>query len=184
MIDADGQSRAHRTTRFSNASVSALFAADLRALRPFPRFCPFCCARSRAIASTWRTLRSRATISSASASAFGVADEHARMPGAELAAVNIGLDRIGELQQAQRVGDVAAALADDLGDLFLAVAELVDQRAIAFRLLERIEVGALHVLDDRELQSFRIGRFDDDDRHLVQPARCAARQRRSPAMIS
>ena len=72
---------------------------------------------------------------------------------------------------------MAAALADDLGDVFLAVVEFVHQRAIAFGLFERIEIGALHVFDDGNLQRFGIGRFDDDDGHFVQ----AGALRRAPA---
>ena len=49
------------------------------------------------------------------------------------------------------------------------------QRAIAFGLFERIEIGALHVFDDGELKRFGVGRLDDDDRHLVQVRRAAPR---------
>jgi hypothetical protein len=35
--------------------------------------------------------------------------------------MDISLDRFGQLQQAQRVGDVAAALADDLGNVVVTV---------------------------------------------------------------
>ena len=62
----------------------------------------------------------------------------------------------GSLQQPQRVGDVAAALADDPGEIVLGVAELADQLLVAQRLLERVEVGALHVLDDRELERLAV----------------------------
>ena len=90
------------------------------------------------------------------------------MPGRELAVVNVGLHRIGEFEQPQCIGDVAAAFADDLGDLFLAVAELIHQRAVSVRLFQRIKVGALHVLDDRKLQRFGVGCLDDDDWDLMQ----------------
>ncbi len=102
------------------------------------------------------------------------------MPGGKLAGVNIGLHRFRQFQQPQRVGDIAAALADDLRNLVLAVAEFVHQRAIAFRLFERIEIGALDVLDDRELQRLGVGRFDDDDGHFVQ----AGALRRAPAAFA
>ena len=111
---------------------------------------------------------------------MGFADQHARVTGGELAVVNIGLHRVWKFQKPQRIGDIASALADDLGDLFLAVVKLLHQRAIAFRLFQRIEIGALHVLDDRKLQRFRIGRLDDDDRHLVQ----AGALRRAPAPLA
>ena len=63
---------------------------------------------------------------------------------------------------------MAAALADHFGDVVLGVAVIFHQRPIAFGLFQRIEVGALHVLDDRKLQRFAVGRLDDDDRHFVQ----------------
>ena len=56
----------------------------------------------------------------------------------------------------------------------------VDQRLIAGRLFERIEVGALHVLDDGEFERLRVGRLDHDDRHVVQ----AGALRRAPAPLA
>ena len=85
------------------------------------------------------------------------------------------LDPIGQRLQPQRVGNMAAAFANHAGDIVLAVAEIADQRAIAFGLFERIEIGALHVLDDRKLQRFDVGRLDDDDRNVVQSRRAAPR---------
>src|SRR5438067_9073899 len=71
---------------------------------------------------------------------------------------------------------MAAAFTDDLGDVILAIAELFHQRAITLRLFERIEIRALHILDDRKLQRFGITGFDDNDRHFVQ----AGALRRAP----
>ena len=48
-------------------------------------------------------------------------------------------------------------------------AEFVDQPLIARRLLDRVEVGALHVLDQRELQRLGLAAGPHDNRHLVQP---------------
>ena len=53
------------------------------------------------------------------------------MAGRELALLHHRLHAVGQLQQPQRVGDMAAALADDLGELLLAVVEALDQLAIA-----------------------------------------------------
>ncbi len=75
---------------------------------------------------------------------------------------------------------MAAALADDLGDVFLAAFEFVGERVIALRLFQRIEVFALHVLDDRELQRVAVVDVDRDDRHLVQ----ACGLRRAPAPLA
>ena len=70
------------------------------------------------------------------------------------------------------------------GELLLRVAEFLDQLLVAGRFLDRIEIRALHVLDQRELGDLLVGQIADDDRTLCRLARCAARQRRSPATIS
>ena len=53
----------------------------------------------------------------------------------------------------------------------------LDQRLIAHRLFQRIEIGALHVLDDRKLERLAVGHLDHDDRHVVH----AGALRRAPA---
>src|SRR5271165_7181734 len=75
---------------------------------------------------------------------------------------------------------MTAALADGLGNFVLTIAELVHQRAIAFSLFESIEIGALHVFNDGDLQRFGIGRFDDDGRNLMQTRPL----RRAPAALA
>jgi hypothetical protein len=40
---------------------------------------------------------------------------------------------------------------------------------VAGSFLERIEVRALHILDDGDLEGFAVPRLDDDDGELVQP---------------
>ena len=72
------------------------------------------------------------------------------------------------------------ALADDLGDLVLAVVELLGERLIAARLFERIEIGALHVLDDGKLERLAIADFEQQHRHIVQ----ARALRRAPASLA
>ncbi len=61
-----------------------------------------------------------------------------------------------------------ATLANGIGQRCLAIAELVDQLLIANRLFERIEVGALDVFDDCELQCFLVAGFVDRDGNLVE----------------
>ncbi len=70
---------------------------------------------------------------------------------------------------------MAAALADDLGDILLAAFEFVGQRVIALRLFHRVEVFTLHVLDDHDLERIGIADLDRHDRNLVQAGdlRCA-----------
>ena len=53
-------------------------------------------------------------------------------------------------------------------DVFLAAFELVRQRVIALRLFHRIEVFALHVLDDRDFECVAVTDLDRNDRHFVQ----------------
>ena len=42
-----------------------------------------------------------------------------------------------QIEQARHVGDMAAAFADDLGDLFLGLAEILGQPGIGLGLFER-----------------------------------------------
>ena len=63
---------------------------------------------------------------------------------------------------------MAAALADDLCDVFLAAFEFVRERVIALRLFHRIEVFALHILDDHDLERVAVADIDGNDRNLVQ----------------
>ena len=55
--------------------------------------------------------------------------------------------------------------------------EFVDQRLIARGFLQRIEIGALNVLDDRKLERLTIADFKQHDRHFMQ----AGELRRAPA---
>ena len=117
---------------------------------------------------------------SANNCALRMADEQPRVAGRELAVAHQRLHRLGQLQQPHQVGDIRPALADDLRHLLLRVIALLHQRDIAGRFLDRIEVGALHVLDDGEFERLHVGRIDDGDRHLVQ----AGALRRAPAPLA
>ncbi len=91
------------------------------------------------------------------------------MSGGQRLLFELLLDRRWQCQQSQGIGDVAAALADGLGDLCLATAELVHQAAVGFRLLQRRQILALQILDEGDLEHLGIAERPDDDRHLVQP---------------
>src|SRR5580693_8996213 len=106
-----------------------------------------------------------------------MANQSASMAGAQTPGIDILLDRTRQRLQPQHVGNMTAALADHAGNIVLAVAEIPDKRTIAFRLFERIEIGALHVLDDRELQCFGVARLNDNDGDLMQ----SGALRRAPA---
>ena len=71
-----------------------------------------------------------------------------------------------------------------VGDVVLAEAELVDQLAIGVGRLDRVEVLALEVLDERELELLAIGELADDRRDPLEAGRDArpgggARRRRA-----
>ena len=85
------------------------------------------------------------------------------------------LHPVGQLEQPERVGDARPVPADALADLLLCQPELLDEPSIALGLLEGVEVGALEVLDQGQLEG--LGRRDvtDHGRDLVQ-----ARELRGP----
>ena len=66
------------------------------------------------------------------------------------------------VSEAQRVGDVAAALADHLGQLLLGITEALDQIVITGRLLDGVKVAALHVFDQRNLEQLLVAQLTDD----------------------
>ena len=74
----------------------------------------------------------------------------------------------GKCHQTKRVGNVAAALADRLGELLLRVVEAVDQLLVAHRFFDRVQVSALNVFDDRDFQNFLVGELPDEYRDGMQ----------------
>src|ERR1041385_96168 len=66
----------------------------------------------------------------------------------DLAILDHELDRVGQSQQAQQVRDRRSILSNRVGYLLLSEAELVEQTLIAARFFDRVEVGALQVLDE------------------------------------
>ena len=85
------------------------------------------------------------------------------------------LDVRVEVEQPQGVRDRGAGLADTVADLLLRQAELVDELAVGERLLDRVEVGALDVLDERHLELIAVRELPDERRDPLEPgeARCA-----------
>src|SRR6185312_7477805 len=67
-----------------------------------------------------------------------------------------------KIEQSQKVSDMAARFVNQSGHPFLGVAVLLDQLAVAFGLLERIEVLALDVFDQREFGQCRFVDFAND----------------------
>src|SRR6266851_10042962 len=99
---------------------------------------------------------------------IGRTQERAGMPGRQHALFKTAPHRRRQRQEAQRVGDMAAALADGFGNAGLAVAEFAGEAAIGLGLFERREVFALQILDKRDFERFRIAELPDDDWDLVQ----------------
>ena len=92
---------------------------------------------------------------------------------------------VGQLEQADEVRDRDAALADPAADLLLREPEVVDERRARARLLDRVEVLARHVLDQRQLEPLAVlGVAHDRGDRARGSASCAARSRRSPAISS
>ena len=100
-----------------------------------------------------------------------------------------GLDQLerllGQVEQADQVGDRDAAAADPAADLLLGEAEVVDEHRARARLLDRVEVLAGHVLGEGEVEPLRSRRLGARSRGSGSiPAIRAARSRRSPAISS
>ena len=102
------------------------------------------------------------------------------MPGAQRALAHEALHVGRKLEQPHQVGDVRAALAQALGQPLLGVAEAVHQLAVARRLLDRVEIGALDVLDDGDLEDLVIGQIAHHHGQLVEPRH----PRRPPAPLA
>ncbi len=75
---------------------------------------------------------------------------------------------------------MAATFVQRLGQSFLRMAEAVHQLPVGGGLLDRIQVGALDILDDRDLDHIGIGKLADDDRQFVQ----LRHLRRTPAAFA
>jgi len=90
------------------------------------------------------------------------------------------LDLLMKIEQAHAIGNGGAALAHLLGDVFLAQAKFPGQAREGVCFFDRVEVLALEVFDEGQLEDILVGSFADDDGRFRQ----AARQRRSPAINS
>ena len=108
--------------------------------------------------------------------------ERASVAFRDLPARERGLDRRIEVEEPQGVGDGRASPADPGRDRLVAVAEHIDELPVGKGGLDRVEVLALEVLDERELQLLVVGELADDRGDPVQAGRDrGARRRRSPA---
>jgi hypothetical protein len=76
---------------------------------------------------------------------------------------------IGKIEQSQQVGNVASRLVNDLADFVLGMAVPLDQLAVTLRLLDRVQILALNILDQRELGHRRPVDLADDRGDGVKP---------------
>ena len=87
---------------------------------------------------------------------------------AELAGFQHRERLVGQLEQPDQVGDRRAAAADAAGEVFFGELQVGDQRVAGARLLDRVQVLADHVLDQRRLQPLGLGLLANHRRHLRQ----------------
>src|SRR5579864_4865491 len=90
-------------------------------------------------------------------------DEGPRVAGGDDARGDRRLDRGARAEQPERLRHRDAVLAEPLGDLLVGQSEFIDQSAQSARFLDRVEVGALQILDQAEHQLLIVcGRRADD----------------------
>ena len=89
------------------------------------------------------------------------AHERPGVPFAQPAVGDRGLDPLVELQEAERVGDRRPGSTDLPGDVLLGQPELLVELPEGVRFLDRVEVLALDVLDECELELLAIGELAD-----------------------
>ena len=75
---------------------------------------------------------------------------------------------------------MAARFGDELAERFLGVAIIVEQAAIGLRLLDRVEILALDILEQGDFERLGVAEIADDRRNFVQ----ARLLRRAPAALA
>ena len=114
------------------------------------------------------------------AALVGKAQQRARVAHRQRVRRHVRAHFLRQPQQPHVVGDRRAILADGVGDLLLRQVEFVGEPAIGQRFLDRIQILALDVLDQRDGQQPVLGNVADDDRHLEE----AGALRRAPAALA
>src|SRR5438105_4321639 len=71
-----------------------------------------------------------------------------------------------QIEQAHGIGDGGATTADLMGNILLSQAELAGQAGVTLCLLDCIEISALQVFYQRELQDIAVASEAQDYRHL------------------
>src|SRR6185503_18578992 len=75
---------------------------------------------------------------------------------------------------------MATRFVDELAELLLGMAEVGDQPTIGLRFLDRVQILALDVLDQRDFERLLVAEFADDGGDFVQPGAL----RRPPASLA
>ena len=114
--------------------------------------------------------------------AVGRAEQRLGVAGAELAVGDELLDAGGSWNSRRVFDDRRPALADPGGDLLVGEAELLDELLVGGRLLERVEVRAVEVLDEGLLERGGVVEHLDEGRDRGRarpggPPASAARRR-------
>jgi len=98
----------------------------------------------------------------------GQAEDDLGVSHGEAAVAEVVLECGAEFEQPERVGNHGAAFADFEGDLLLCELELLDQLRVTLGFLHRVEVLALQILDQGQLEHGAVVGFPHDDGHLGQ----------------
>ena len=121
--------------RVSSSASARQCGSRLGARRPPVRSRRARASRSASLFGSFLAVISRANATRASSPST---DEHgARVAGAQLAALELRLHRVGKRQQPERIGDRRPALADPLGDVLLGEPVDLDQLPVRLGFLQR-----------------------------------------------
>ena len=91
-------------------------------------------------------------------------EQNLGVTGRKLPLAEVAEDFAVELQETDEVGDAGAGLAEAIGDRFLREVEVAHQRGHADGLVDRVEVGPLQVLEERQHGAGGVTGFDDAHR--------------------
>jgi hypothetical protein len=99
---------------------------------------------------------------------IGKPEQCASMTGADTSRQQRLLRHRRQSQQAACIGDRLATPTDPLRDGFIAQTKFVFQRLIGVRLFERIQVGALNILNQCNFERLLGSAFTNDNRHTIK----------------
>lgn len=102
------------------------------------------------------------------------------MPGSDSTFFDEFLNRRLEPEQAQRVGDRGAVFSGAISHLFLRQMKFFREALKGARLLDRIEIFALEIFDQRHLQCHFLRNVAQDNRNACQ----SRALRRTPATLT